>query len=181
MKATLILLTLIFAAAWAGCSDNMNVTDPFDGHNGIVQNQPKHTTDNGNSVLIWSLNELKVWTVSESMVDNKASYLNPPPVPALQTAKGYMITFEVTTNADRGTNGYAPLVRVSKDDATLYEGSDFTVAGETSVFKEIRFREGEFNQILFYIALFQTDGGSVAIPNNSVFLILSNIKIYRIN
>jgi hypothetical protein len=180
MKATLILITLIFAAAWAGCSDNMNITDPLEGHNSIVQNQPNHTTDNGIGELLWSLDQLKVWTVSESVVENKATYLNPPPVPPLVSTSGYLITFNVSTNAERTTNGYAPLVRVSKDAETMYEESDFTSSGEVSENKEIRFRECEFSQIAFYIALFQVDGGNVTIPNNSVILTLSNIKIYRL-
>jgi hypothetical protein len=178
MKTTLILLTLIFAAAWAGCSDNMNITDPFEGHNGIVQNQPNHTTDIGQ--LIWSLDELKVWTVSESMVENKASYLAPSPVPINSLTTGYMITFDVSTNAERSTNGYAPLVKISKDSEILYEGSDFTSSGETSEYKEVFFRANQFSSVSFYIALFQTDGGTVSIPNNSVVLALSNIKIYRL-
>jgi hypothetical protein len=180
MKTTLILLTIIFAAAWAGCSDNMNITDPLGGNNSNVQNQPNHPTDLGNGTPIWSLDELKVWTVSEDIAENKAVYNNPPPVPPSTSTRKYMISFDVSTNAEKTTNGYSPLAKVYKDRATMYSESDFTSSGETSVHKEIYFR-GDFSQIKFYVALFKTDtGGNSSIPNNSVQLTLENINIFRI-
>lgn len=160
MKTTLILLTIIFAAAWAGCSDNLNVTDPLGGHNSYVQNQPNHPADSDNGELLWSLDELKVWASSQSIAENKAVYKSPPRVPPLVSTRGYKVSFDVSTNADRTTNGYAPLVEVYKDDGTMYSGYDFTSGGESPVHKEIDFK-GTFSQIKFYIALFQSDGGNV--------------------
>lgn len=182
MKTTLILLTIIFAAAWAGCSDNLNLTDPLEGHNSYVQNQPNHTADNGEPVLLWSLDELKVWTISEEIVENKAVYNSAPPVPPLVPTKEYMVAFDVSTNAEKTASGYVPLVRVYKDDRTEYEGSDFNSRAETTVHKEIRFKGGSYSQIKFYIALFQVDGsgnGSESIAENSVYLTLKNIKIFK--
>src|SRR5512146_2021536 len=153
MKATLILSTLILLAAWTGCSDNMNVTDPLS-TNHYAQNQPNHSTDPSDPELVWSLNELKVWTVSDAVVENKATYVRPPQVPALVPDTRYMISFDITTDADKSANGYMPFVSVSRDSRILYEGSDFNVTGEVTVHKELQFTNSEFSQIQFYIALF---------------------------
>jgi hypothetical protein len=180
LKATLILLTTIFAAVMVGCSDNLNVTDPLGGHNGNVQYQPKTQFDNGKPELLWSLDELKVRTISENIVENKAVYKLPPSVPPLVPTRGYKVSFEVYSNAHKTTNGYTPLAEVYRDDAIMYSGSDFTSGGEASVHKEMDFK-GDFSQIKFYIALFQTDGsGNSSISGNSVQLTLKNINIYRI-
>jgi hypothetical protein len=83
MKATLIFSIVILLAAIAGCSDNMNVTDPLNAtHN--VQKQPNHTQDQGKGELVWSLRELKVWTVSGDVVENKATYIKTSPVPPME-------------------------------------------------------------------------------------------------
>lgn len=178
-KAALVLTAVVFFASWAGCSDNMNVTDPLSS-NHYAQNQPNNSWDPSNSELIWSLNELKVWTVSESSVENKASYVRPPDFPPLVPENGYRIIFNVTTNAEKFTNGYEPYVSVSKDSKTIFEESNFGYTGETSVSKEIRLRESEFSYIEFYIALFQVDR-QVKIPGDAVTLTLSDIKIYRMH
>ena len=180
MKATLILLTTIFAAFLVGCSDNINVTDPLETHNSYVQNQPNHPNGYGNDELLWSLDELKVRAMSENIVENKAVYKRPPLVPPLVSTKGYKVSFDVSTNADRTTNGYAPLAEVYRDEVTMYSGYEFTSSGESSVHKEIDFK-GTFSQVKFYIALFQTDaGGNLSSSNNSVQLTLKDIKIYRV-
>ena len=180
MKATLILLTAIFAAFLISCSDNLNVTDPLEGHNSYVQNQPSHPNDYGQNELLWSLDELKVRTISDNIVENKAVYKSPPRVPPLVPSKGYKVSFDVSTNADRSTNGYAPLVEVYRDNATMYSGYNFTFGGESSVHKEIDFK-GTFSEVKFYIALFQTDaGGNLSTTSNSVQLTLKDIKIFSV-
>ena len=214
MKTTLILLTIIFAAAWAGCSDNVNLTDPLEGHNSIAKNQVKPNvyekdptidqrdpaTDQrkpatdlrkpatdlkkpaeelGTIELLWSLDELSVKATSENEVEDKAIYNNPS-VPA--SSNDYLITFDVSSNAERFVNGYSPYVNVSKDDRTMYSGSDFTSSGDTWVHKELKFRNGTFSQISFYIALYQVDNEIIddGTVNTATRLTLKNIKIFSV-
>jgi hypothetical protein len=213
MKTTLILLTIIFTAAWAGCSDNLNVTDPLEGQNSIAKNQLRPTvnekdptvdeqdptidqrkpatdltkpatdlrdpaTNLGNIELLWSLDELSVKATSENETEDKAVYDNPA---GPTSPNEYLITFEVSSNANWSTNGYSPYVSVSKDDETMYSGSDFFSGGEVWAHKELRFRNGTFSQIAFYIALFQIDNKSVGDGTvDPVRLTLKDIKIFRV-
>ena len=200
MKTTLILLTIIFAAAWAGCSDNLNVTDPLGGQNSIVKNQVepnvyekdptvddrdpidqrKPASDLGNVEQLWSLDELSVKATSESETENKATYDNPS-VPV--SSNDYLISFDVSSNAERFANGYSAFVKVSKDDAAMYTGSDFSSEGNAWVHKELRLKNGTFSQISFYIALYQVDNkitGGDGTPSTAR-LTLKNVKIFRIN
>jgi hypothetical protein len=199
MKTTLILLTIIFAAAWAGCSDNLNVTDPLEGQNSIAKNQVEPNvygkdpsndqrkpvtdlrdpaTDKGDVELLWSLDELSVKATSENETEDKAVYDHQS---VLISSNEYLISFDVSSNAEWNTNGYSPYVSVSKDDRTMYSESDFTSTGDTWVHKELRFRNGSFSQIVFYIALFQVDNKIVG--NGTVDparLTLKDIKIFRV-
>ena len=207
MKTTLILLTIIFAAAWTGCSDNLNVTDPLEGQNSIAKNQVEPNvyekdptidehdptidqrkpatdlkdpaTDLGNVELLWSHDELSIKATSENETEDKVTYENPS-VPV--SSNDYVISFDVSSNAERFVNGYSSYVSVSKDDRTMYSGSDFTSSGNAWVHKELRLKNGTFSQISFYIALYQvdnkiTDDGTV----NPARLTLKDIKIFRIN
>lgn len=192
MKTTLILLTIIFAAAWAGCSDNLNLTDPLEGQNSIAKNQVDPSVDekdptieqrnpegdDGSIELLWSLDELSVKATSESKVEDEAFYDNTS-VPIMPS--DYLITFNVSSNAEVTANGYSPSVRVSKDDETMYTESHFASGGEVWAHKELRFRKGTFSQIAFYIALSQVNNGIVDDGNvNTARLTLKDINIYRV-
>jgi len=178
MKTTLILSTIVMLLAWAGCSDNMNLTDPAGSQN-IAQYQPTNGNYPDRPELLWSLNEFKVWTVSEGYVENKVTYNSPVPLPPLAGEHKYLITFDASSNADRFTNGYQAVAEVSKNGNLLLSVSDFA-NGDASIPNKVEFENSENFEITFHIVLMQVDGGDNTIPQNSTYLTLSDIKIYKV-
>lgn len=184
IKAALILTAVVFFASWAGCSDNMNLTDPLStNHN--VQKQPNSTPDQHSPLLIWSYDELKVLTNTEGFASNRITYVKPEWIPPQENISGYLITFNASTNADCQSNGFTAYARVTRnseaeDEHILYEESVFNGTSDPYVGAEIKFGNVQFSEISFYIALFQMDNDNQLAPNNSIFLSLSDIKIYRL-
>lgn len=189
MKTTLILSTIVMLLAWAGCSDNMNLTDPAGSQN-IAQHQPTSGYPD-RPELLWSLNEFKIWTVSEGYVENKVVYTSPVPLPPLSGEHKYLITFDASSNADRSTNGYHAVAEVwlsngnqeaaeiTKNGELLYSVSDFA-GGDAAISNKVEFNNsGNFN-ICFHIVLMQVDGGDNVIPGDATYLTLSDIKIFKV-
>jgi hypothetical protein len=178
MKTTLILSTIVMLFVWAGCSENMNLTDPSGSQN-IAQHQPNSGNIPDRPELLWSLDEFKIWTVSEGFVENKVIYNSPFPLPALSGEHKYLITFDASSNADRYTNGYEAVAEVSKNGNLLCSVSDFA-KGDAPVPNKVEFENSENFEICFHIVLMQVDGGDNVIPQNSTYLTLSDIKIYKV-
>jgi hypothetical protein len=172
-----------------GCSDSLNVNDPFntDNHSGDQSNQEISAPNNEvNAELIWSQKELSVKTGIESMVEKKAVYTFPPSMPPYPQSGSYLITFDGYTNADRFTNGYAASSEISwNNNASGESQSVFQGTGQGTINgrQRIRLSEVSPSEIKFYISLFQVDGQmrKQTEPSNACILKFTNIRIYKLN
>jgi hypothetical protein len=193
MKKTIILSTIIlFSVMMIGCSDNMSLIGPDKQTNSSgIKNQEKQTNNlstilqprEGNYELIWHSDELIVNTENGALLENMISYYIIPDNP-----NSYLIRFSGKTNADRYTNGYLPVVEISKNDVV-----ELQLSGMSSINKstELRLNNVSASELRFYIALFEVDGNgqkqplkkskSLSDPDNSCTLKLSDLRIYIIH
>lgn len=175
MKTTLIFASFILFAAFIGCSDNLNVTDPA---NEIYHENGQMNKNTGAGTEIWKLEELSVYASNEPIVENKAIYSNPP----FSWVSSYLVTFDASTNANKLTNGYIPLIEVIKDGENVFDDSVFPQeTGEEVSHFEIRFDNVRFTDLVFYVALLQGDEAPNSENEAVCVLQLSKIKLYRID
>lgn len=178
MKTTLIFASFILFAAFIGCSDNLNVTEPTN-EISHESGQMKKNTGSGQVVEVWKLEELSVYASGETAIaENKAVYTNPP----FSMISSYLITFDAYTNANKSTNGFIPLVEILKDGENVFDGSAFPKEnGEEVSHFEIKLNNVRFTDLVFYVALIQGDEA----PNNkheaACVLQLSKIRLYTVD
>jgi hypothetical protein len=176
MKATIILSALILFSGLMGCSDNLNVTEPL--------NYAKSQPNNNNTPrveILWEQKELAASTSfsTSDQFENRAYYYNPP----FTMIASYEVSFDVTTNAGKFTNGFLPLVKVSKDQEVVFESSSYPSAeGEATTHVTVNLDNVRFSELEVYIALIPVDNA----PNNhtddtSTILKLTKITLCRMN
>lgn len=178
MKATIFLSALILFAALMGCSDNPTFFETQDQQfNGSVSQQKDPGGSDNAPELVWTKKELRVTAGSEAMAENKCVYSSLP----FTDIASYKIEFDVFTNADRFSNGYIPIVEVSKDEEVVYTSSAFpNENGDMVTHVGMRLSQTRFNEIKFAVTLMQGDniqsGQDQDVPTT---LTLSNLAIYR--
>ena len=177
MKATIILLALILFAAFMGCSDNVNLTDPS-AQLSTENAQQKNKIDDGTPVPVWQFSELSVSASGETIAESKAVFNSPP----FTEISRYMITFDVYTDAYDKGSPYTPDVTILKDDEKVYHSSEFlnsdgTVSGRV----EVKMDYTRFTNLIFHIALSRVDDGQDNNDGTAYALNMSSIKVYRLD
>lgn len=181
MKTISILSTLIFLTVFAGCSDNLigtnqpafeNTTNTLSSENPLSDNLTRKPE------LLWSLDEINVRASSETFVENKAIYNNPP----FMDPEDYLITFDVFTDADENTNCYRPTVNIYMDEEVVYEAQCFPDLNPQGIcHREINMDNVRFDCLISNISLSRLPLVPPEQNNAGCTLRLFNVKLYLLN